>query len=99
MVGELLMTIRREDGYWPRDAARIRDRAGNWAKIGVQAVFGAVRARTRPTRAHIVEHGYTWTGFGLISAASFVHSVFAGLLVMGILALVFEWKVGGDDDK
>jgi hypothetical protein len=32
-------------------------------------------------------------GFGCISGASFLHSAFTGLLVTGILLLVFEWKV------
>jgi len=52
-----------------------------------------VRGRSRPIRRHIADHAYTLAGFGCISAASFVHSVFTGLLVTGILLLVFEFKV------
>lgn len=88
------MTIPQESGYWLQDAARARDKAKKWLKVGVQTAFGVAKARTRPARAHLVDHAYTWAGFGLISAASFDHSVFTGLLVTGILALVFEWKAG-----
>ena len=56
--------------------------------------LAASRARTRPLRRHLADHAYTLLGFGCISAASFVHSVFTGLLVTGILFLVFEFKVG-----
>lgn len=50
----------------------------------------AVKTRAAPGVKH---HGYTIAGFGCISGAAFVHSVFTGLLVTGILFLVFEWKV------
>lgn len=58
-----------------------------------RSVLGATKARSRPIRGHIADHAYTWAGFGCIDAASFVHSVFTGLLVTGILFLVFEFKV------
>lgn len=61
--------------------------------IALQTVLGAVKANSAPARLHIQQHAYTWAGFASISAASFVHSVFTGLLVTGILFLVFEWKV------
>jgi hypothetical protein len=83
-----------ENGYWLHDAARARQNIQKALGIALQTVFGAIVANTRPARAHFVDHVYSWAGFGCISAASFVHSVFTGLLVTGILALVFEWKVG-----
>lgn len=49
--------------------------------------------RARPTATHLRDHGYTIAGLTLIGAAAFVHSLFAGLLVTGILFLVLEWKV------
>ncbi len=55
-----------------------------------------VRARSSPISRHLADHAYTIAGFGCISAASFVHSVFTGLLTTGILLLVFEFKVGED---
>ena len=67
------------------------------AREAIQATFTAIliaaHTRTRTSIAHLREHAYTLLGFGCISAASFWHSVFAGLLVTGILLLVFEWKV------
>ena len=58
-----------------------------------RSVLGTARAKSRPITRHIADHLYTLAGFGCISAASFVHSVFTGLLVTGILLLVFEFKV------
>jgi methionine synthase I (cobalamin-dependent) len=61
------------------------------------AVWGAgvtaIGTRTRPALAHLREHGYSICGLGCIAGAAFVHSIFSGLLVLGILFLVFEWKV------
>jgi len=62
--------------------------------IAMHTVLTAVSAQSRPARAHIRDHAYTWAGFAFISGASFLHSPFTGLLVTGILALIFEWKVG-----
>lgn len=53
----------------------------------------ALRATAAPTRAHLRDHAYTICGMGFISAASFYHSIFTGLLVTGILFFVYEWKV------
>jgi hypothetical protein len=58
------------------------------------AVLGPnLRATARPAIAHVREHAYSIAGLGCISAASFVHSTFTGLLVTGLMFLVFEWKV------
>lgn len=59
-----------------------------------RSVLGTARAKTRPITRHLADHAYTLAGFGCISAASFVHSVFTGLLVTGILLIIFEFKVG-----
>jgi hypothetical protein len=40
------------------------------------------------------DHAFTWLAMGCIDAACFVHSLFAGLLVTGILFFLFELKVG-----
>ena len=52
-----------------------------------------VKTRSSPIRRNISDHLFTIAGFGCISAASFIHSVFTGLLTTGILFLVFEFKV------
>lgn len=83
-----------QEGYWLKDAARFREKVAKALAVAFHTVLSACTAKTRPARTHIQEHTYTWGGFGLISAASFVHSVFTGLLVSGILLLVFEWKAG-----
>lgn len=83
-----------QEGYWLQDAARARKKAQIALGIAMQTVFSALVANSRPARAHLVDHAYSWAGFGCISGASFLHSTFTGLLVTGILALVFEWKVG-----
>lgn len=72
------------------------ERAKKVAKVlgmVLQTVLGAIRANSAPARSIFADHAYSLVGFGCISAASFVHSVFTGLLVTGILCLVFEWKV------
>jgi hypothetical protein len=61
--------------------------------MAMQAVITVAGAHSRPIRQHMVDHGYSLVGFGCISGASFLHSAFTGLLVTGILLLVFEWKV------
>lgn len=63
----------------------------------VSALMIAVGTNTRPARKHIRDHGYTFGGFSFISGASFLHSAFTGLLVTGILLLVFEWKVSDEE--
>jgi hypothetical protein len=58
------------------------------------AIAGSIgRARSRPTLAHVRDHGYSICGFGFMSAAAFYHSPFAGLLVTGISFFIYEWKV------
>jgi hypothetical protein len=61
--------------------------------IAISAIQVVAKTRSRPIRAHLQEHAYTLVGFGCVSAACFLHSVFTGLLVTGILVIVFEWKV------
>jgi len=56
-------------------------------------LLAATKSRAIPVLGHIREHGYSITGLGCMSGAAFVHSLFSGLLVTGILFLVFEWKV------
>jgi hypothetical protein len=56
--------------------------------------WSRVRGRVQSTTHSLRDHVYTIVGFGCISAASFVHSIFTGLIVTGILFLVFEWKIG-----
>jgi hypothetical protein len=74
------------DGSTVRNAAK---------KLGIalQALLVVAGAHSRPIRSNLVDHGYTLLGFGCISGASFLHSAFTGLLVTGILLLIFEWKV------
>jgi len=59
----------------------------------LSALLVALRAKTKPTLAHIRDHAYSILGLGCIDAAMFVHSVFTGLLVAGVSFLIFEWKV------
>jgi hypothetical protein len=73
----------------PTRLGRFRERAGSVA----QTIRTQTKVRTRPLRAHLQDHAYTLVGFGSIDAACFLHSLFCGLLVGGILVLVFEWKV------
>jgi hypothetical protein len=74
--------------------------SGRWEQVRLSAgrlaagAMSAMRAGTAPVAGHLRDHGYTIAGLGFISAASFVHSLFTGLLVTGILILIFEWKVG-----
>jgi hypothetical protein len=70
----------------PKSRQRLRD---TWTRV-----VATSKARSRPIRRHLADHAYTLAGFGFISAASYVHSLFTGLLVTGILFLVFEFKVG-----
>jgi hypothetical protein len=73
----------------------VRARAALYAALSTTlSVLGPnLRATSRATRSHLQDHIYTICGLGLISAAAFVHSTFTGLLVTGIMFLVFEWKV------
>lgn len=88
--------------YRPESALRrnlraLRHRAGRGAMATAAAAVAAtgrvLRAKATPAVAHVQEHAYTLIGFGLIDAAVFTHSLFAGLLVTGISWIVFEWKV------
>jgi hypothetical protein len=70
-----------------------RERAGRLAAGAITLV----RNRAAPVAGHLRDHFYSIVGLGLIAAAAFVHSTFTGLLVTGILFLVFEWKVSDSD--
>lgn len=68
----------------------------NWrefAKSSISAVIQGFKTKSKPMKPILADHAFTIGGFGCISAASFVHSVFSGLLVTGILLLILEWKV------
>jgi hypothetical protein len=54
---------------------------------------GVAGAKARASHRHLQDHAYTICGLGLVASAAFVHSVFTGLLITGLLFLVFEWKV------
>jgi len=56
----------------------------------------ASRASARPVIDHLRDHIYTIIGFGMFDAAMFVHSLYTGLWVGGILFGVFEWKVSDE---
>lgn len=72
-----------------------RSRAAAYAAlIGAVAVVGpSLRATARVSAAQLADHFYTIAGLGCISAAGFVHSTFTGLLLTGLMFIVFEWKV------
>jgi hypothetical protein len=72
-------------GRW----GRVRSNAGTLAAGAVSVI----RGHTAPVVSHLRDQAYSIIGLGCISAAAFVHSVFTGLLVTGLLVLVFEWKV------
>lgn len=65
----------------------------NLGKSALNNFAAAAKSRSRPLRAHFADHLYTLCGFSFISASSFVHSLYTGLLITGILLLVLEWKV------
>jgi hypothetical protein len=73
--------------------------SGRWERVrrAVAGLAAGAARVTTPAASHIRENGYTATGLGFISAASFVHSIFTGLLVTGFLILVFEWKVSDEE--
>ena len=72
---------------------RLRRIVGAALAVTLKVALPALKTHTRPLANHIREHLYTIAGFGFVSAAAFTHSVFSGLLVTGLLFLVFEWKV------
>lgn len=72
-------------GRWDR----IRSSAGRLATGAVSVM----RGQAAPVAGHLRDHAYSIAGLGFISAAAYVHSLFTGLLVTGILILIFEWKV------
>jgi hypothetical protein len=82
----------------PLQLRRIR-RGPDWRKLGgMLAMFSVLlitqyRKTSAPAREHLAAHGYSILGLGFVSAAAFTHSVFTGLLVTGLLFLLFEWKV------
>jgi hypothetical protein len=77
----------------PGRGARARRTAFTALSATLHVFGGVARAKSRATRRHLQDHAYSICGFGLISGAAFVHSLFTGLLVAGVCFLVFEWKV------
>lgn len=68
---------------------RARSSLASWARQGV-TVVSAARARYR-------RPALTTSGFACIDAAAWhTYGTGAGLLVLGVLVLVFEW-LGGED--
>ncbi len=65
---------------------------GLMAGLGT-GLLAATKSKAAPVASHLRDHGYSIAGLGCVSGAAFVHSIFSGLLVTGILFLVFEWKV------
>ena len=74
-----------------------REKVHKALAAALYTTLSAVGAKTRPTVQHFRTQLYTWAGFCFISAASFYHSIFTGLLVTGIGWFVFEWKVSDND--
>jgi hypothetical protein len=73
----------------PRWAMRL-GRSVRAVKRGTVRVVGAsVPAALR----HLRDHAYAFIGLGSLSAAGFVHSLFTGLIVMGVAWLVLEFKI------
>lgn len=79
----------------------VSDGRDNWAKrartraaVGLRVGSMWARKRAVLVRAHLVDHAYSWLAMGFVDAAAYVHSVFSGLLVTGILFLLFELKIG-----
>jgi hypothetical protein len=77
-----------------------RSRRGpDWKRIGAfLAMFSTLllvnyRKQAPIARTTLSEHGYSIVGLGLLAGAAWYHSPFAGLLVTGIMFLLFEWKV------
>lgn len=75
-----------------REPRSTRLRAAVW--VGFSRVRSATRRSGAAARSHMRDHAFTWLAMGCIDAACFVHSLFAGLLVTGILFFLFELKVG-----
>lgn len=82
----------REPSRWPARWRKLRAVAG--AVTGV--TLDAVKQHTRPVASQLRENLYSVMGFGCIDACAFKHSVFTGLLVTGLMFLVFEWKVSDE---
>jgi hypothetical protein len=72
-----------------------RFRAAAW--VGLSRVRAGSRRGSAAARSHLKDHAYTWLAMGFIDAACYVHSLFIGLLVTGILFFLFELKVGDSD--
>jgi hypothetical protein len=88
-----LMAMPQEPVQQPRWAMRL-GRSVRAVKRGTVRVLGA---NVPASLGHLREHAYALMGLGSLSAAGFVHSTFAGLLVMGAGFLVFEFKISPED--
>lgn len=56
-------------------------------------VLSVVAVGVRPVWEHLLDHAYSVIGLSCIATAAFIHSTFTGFIVLGVLFLVFEWKV------
>src|SRR6266496_1772360 len=77
-----------------RSASHWRERVSGWSERITGAWLDRARVSARPLARHLRDHFYTLAGFGCLAGAAFTHSLFSGLLVLGSLLLVLEWKVG-----
>lgn len=75
-------TIRRVGRKWLDRARRLAREAGT-----------RLREQSVPAFAHVREHGYTMFAMSMFSTAGFVHSVFAGFIVLGVSGVALELKV------
>jgi hypothetical protein len=95
MAGALMATTRlhRAD-RWNTEVLPIQKR---WIDRFHHDTWGRLRRRAVPVTEHIRDHGFSWTAMGCVDAACFVHSLFTGLLVTGILLFLFELKISGGE--
>jgi hypothetical protein len=56
-------------------------------------IVAAFAVSARPVWNHLIDHAYSIIGLGCIATAAFIHSTFTGFIVLGVMFLVFEWKV------
>lgn len=82
----------RQPSRWPARWRKLKAVAG--AVTGV--VLEAAKQRAKPVAGQLRDNLYSVLGFGFIDSCAFLHSLFTGLLVTGLMFLVFEWKVSDE---
>jgi hypothetical protein len=70
--------------------ARLR----RFARESAARTVRTISATGRASLSSLSDHGLSLCAMGLIDSACFVHSLFTGLLVTGILLFLFEMKIG-----